>query len=173
MIMTSSVVETKVERLLDVLDGDIRHLETTLAHLDALRGLLIKRDDAALDRLLTEIRARTEAYAGNEEARQTLRADLALALGCGAGRLTLSKLQSMLPEPQRASVAARQERLRSLIAELKREHMLTVALVSDCVRFNRTLMRTFFGACSQTGILYSPSGQTRPPTNTTLMSLQL
>jgi hypothetical protein len=173
MIMMSSVVETKVERLLAALDGDIRHLETTLAQLDALRGLLIKRDDGALARLLTEIRSRTEAYAENEQTRQMLRADLAMALGCGAGRLTLSKLQSMVPEPQRASVATRQERLSSLIAELKREYMLTVALVSDCARFNRTLMRTFFGVCSQTGVLYSPSGQMRQPTTTTLMSLQL
>ncbi len=173
MIMTPSMVETKVERLLAVLDGDIRHLETTLAQLDALRGLLIKRDDAALDRLLAEIRGRTEAYAANEQMRQMLRADLAETLGYDAGRLTLSKLQSMLPEPQRTAIASRQRNLRSLIADLKREHMLTAALVSDCARFNRTLMRTFFGAASQAGVLYSPSGQTRQQTNTTLMSLQL
>ena len=173
MNMISSAVETKVERLLAALDGDVRHLETTLAQLDALRGLLIKRDDAALDQLLAEIRGRTEAYAANEQTRQMLRVDLAAALGCDAHRLTLSKLQSMLPEPQRVAVASRQKKLRSLIADLKREYMLTAALVSDCVRFNRTLMRTFFGPGSQAGVLYSPSGQTRQQTNTTLMSLQL
>ncbi len=171
--MTPSAVETKVERLLAVLDADIRHLETTLVQLDTLRGLLIKRDDAALEQLLGEIRGRSEAYAANEQTRQMLRADLALALGCGTGRLTLSKLQSMLPEPQRAAVVSRQEKLRSLIEELRREHRLTVALVSDCAQFNRTLVRTLFGAGSQTGILYSPSGQARQQTNTTLMSLQL
>ena len=171
--MTSSAVETNVERLLAVLDEDIRHLETTLVQLDALRGLLIKRDDAALEQLLAEIRGRTETYAANEQMRQTLRADLALALECDADRLTLSKLQSMLPEPQRASVATRQKKLSSLIADLKGEYMLTAVLVSDCARFNRTLVRTFFGAGSQVGVLYNPTGQARHQTNTTLMSLQL
>ena len=173
MIMTRSAVEMNVERLLAVLDEDIRHLETTLVQLDMLRGLLIKRDDAALGHLLAEIRGRIEAYAGNEQTRQMLRADLAVALGCGMNRLTLSKLQSMLPEQQRASVAARQKRLGSLIAELKHEYTLTVALVSDCARFNRTLVRTLFGAGSQAGVLYNPGGQTRQQTNTTLMNLQL
>ena len=172
-MMTLSAVDTKVERLLAVLDGDIRHLETTLVQLDALRGLLIKRDDVALDQLLGEIRDRTEAYAANEQMRQMLRAELALTLGCDAGRLTLSKLQSMLRQQQRASVAARQEKLQSLIVELKREYTLTAVLVSDCARFNRTLVRTFLGAGSQAGVLYNPSGQTRQQTNTTLMSLQL
>jgi thiamine pyrophosphate-dependent acetolactate synthase large subunit-like protein len=173
MIMTSSVVEMKVERLLAVLDEDVRHLETTLAQLDALRGLLVKRDDAALDQLLGEIRGRTEVYAANEQMRQALRADLALALGCDLSRLTLSKLQSMLPDRHRAALAARQKKLASLIAELKREYALTAVLVSDCARFNRTLVRTLFGAASQVCVTYSPSGQARQPTNATLMSLQL
>lgn len=171
--MTSSAVETKVEQLLAVLDEDIRHLETTLSQLDALRGLLIKRDDAALDRLLGEIRGRTEAYAANEQIRQRLRADLALMLGGDTGRFTLSKLQSKLPEPHRAAVASRREKLRSLVAELKREYTLTSLLVSDCARFNRTLLRTLFGTGRQTGVIYSPSGDARQQMNATLMSLQL
>jgi hypothetical protein len=171
MIMTSSAVETKVERLLAALDGDIRHLETTLAQLDALRGLLVKRDDAALDRLLTEIRGRTEAYAANEQSASAPRRS-GPAFGYDA-TATLSKLQPMLPEPQRAPVAARQKKLASLIVELKGEYMLTAVLVSDCARFNHTLVRTFFGAGSQAGVLYNPTGQARQQTNATLMSLQL
>jgi hypothetical protein len=156
-----------------VLDEDIRHLEMNLLQLDVLRGLLIKRDDAALDRLLGEIRGRTEAYAANERARQMLRAELAPMLGCDTGRFTLSKLQSMLPEPQRAAVASRRDRLTSLIADLKREYTLTSLLVSDCARFNRTLMRTFFGTGSQAGVTYDPSGGARHQTSATLMSLKL
>jgi len=171
--MTTSAVESKVEQLLGVLDEDIRHLETTLAQLDALRGLLIKRDDVALDQLLGEIRARTETYAANEQMRQVLRADLALALGCDASRLTLSKLQSMLPEQPRAAIVARQERLKGLVVELKREYALAAALVSDCSRFNRKLVRAFFGARHPAGVTYSPSGATRQQTNATLMSLKL
>jgi hypothetical protein len=173
MNMMSSAVESKVEQLLAVLDEDNRHLETTLSQLDAVRGLLIKRDDAALERLLGEIRGRTEAYAANERKRQRLRADLALMLERNTGRFTLSKLESMLPEPQRTAVASRREKLRSLIQELKREYTLTTLLVSDCARFNRTLIRTLFGTGRQTGVIYSPSGEARQQTNTTLVSLQL
>jgi hypothetical protein len=171
--MTTSVVESKVEQLLGVLDEDIRHLETTLTQLDALRGLLIKRDDVALDQLLGEIRARTETYAANERMRQVLRADLGLALGCDASRLTLSKLQSMLPEQPRAAIVARQERLKGLVVELKREYTRAAALVSDCSRFNQKLVRAFFGARHPAGVTYSPNGATRQQTNVTLMSLKL
>ncbi|MBN1505476.1 MAG: flagellar export chaperone FlgN [Sedimentisphaerales bacterium] len=173
MTMTTSAVESKVGQLLGVLDEDIRHLETTLGQLDTLRSLLIKRDDAALDQLLGQIRARTETYAANERRRQALRADLALMLACDASRLTLSKLESMLPERQRAAVSTRQEKLKALVTELKREYMLTSVLVSDCSRFNQRLVRAFFGAGGQTGVTYSPSGATRKQTNATLMSLKL
>jgi hypothetical protein len=173
MIMTSSAVEMNVERLLAVLDEDVRHLETTLVQLDTLRGLLIKRDDAALDQLLGEIRGQTEIYAENEQTRQMLRAELASALGCDTSRLTLSKLQSMLPEPRRAALAERQKKLRTLIAELKREYTLTAVLLSDCARFNRTLVRVFFGSGGRAGVIYNPSGQARQQTDATLMSLQL
>jgi len=173
MNMMSSAVETKVEQLLVVLDEDVRHLETTLSQLDTLRGLLVRRDDAALEQLLGDIRGRTEAHAANEHRRQRLRADLALMLECNTGRFTLSKLESMLPEPQRAAVGSRREKLNTLIRDLKREYTLTTLLLSDCARFNRTLMRALFGTGHQAGVIYSPSGEARQQMNTTLMSLQL
>jgi len=171
--MTVQEMEVKVEQLLGVLDGDIRHVERTLSQLDALRRLLIKRDDASLDRLLAEIRSRAEAHAANEQARQALRADLARAFGCDGRQLTLSELQALLPEQQRACVAARQARLKSLIAELNREYTLTAALVSDCSRFNRALMRVFFEPSGQSSMSYSPSGAARRQMNTSVVSLRL
>jgi hypothetical protein len=171
--MTVCATEAKVEQLLGVLDGDIRHLETTLSQLDTLRRLLIERDDASLDRLLGEIRSRAEAHACNEQARQALRADLARTFGCDGRHLTLSRLQALLPEPQRACIAARQARLKSLIAELNREYTLTAALVSDCSRFNRTLMRALFEPSGQSTVSYSPSGAAKRQMNTSLVSLRL
>ncbi len=171
--MTVRATEAKVEQLLGVLDGDIRHLETTLSQLDMLRRLLIKRDDASLDRLLGEIRSRAEARVCNEQARQALRADLARAFGCDGRQLTLSKLQALLPEQQRAYIAARQAKLKSLVAELNREYTLTAALVSDCSRFNRSLMRVFFEPSGQSSMSYSPSGAAKRQMNTSLVSLRL
>ena len=173
MNMMSSAVETRVEQLLVVLDEDIRHLETTLSQLDTVRGLLVRRDDTALEQLLGEIRGRTETHAANERERQALRAELAVMLECNTGRFTLSTLESKLPEPQRAAVASRRDKLRALIHELKREYALTTLLVSDCARFNRTLIRTLFGPSRQTGVIYSSNGEARQQTNTALVSLQL
>jgi ribosomal 50S subunit-associated protein YjgA (DUF615 family) len=73
MSMILSTVETKVEQLLAVLDQDIRHLETTLSQLEALRSHLIKHDDAALSGLLDEIRGRTQEYAATQQMRQSWR----------------------------------------------------------------------------------------------------
>lgn len=170
--MTLSTATTKIDELLAVLDEDIRHVETTLSRLETLRGLLIKRDDVALDSLLGEIRRQAEIYAANEQARQGLRADLAEALGCEPGQLTLSKLQAALPDQRRSLVVERQARLKSLAAELKREYALTTMLVSDCARFNRSLMRAFFGLGSKGGMTYSPSGAVKPQADTSLVSLK-
>jgi hypothetical protein len=171
--MTSPAVKKKVEQLLAVLDKDIRHIEMTLSQLDALRSLLIKRDDAALERLLGEIRDRAETDAANQQTRQMIRADLARAIGCGDDPLTLSKLQAALSEDQQAAVAARQERLKSLIVELNRQYTLTAVLVSDCSRFNRMLLRTFLGQSGHSGVVYSPNGASRQQISTAVMNLQL
>jgi hypothetical protein len=172
MIMTPSIVEPKVEQLLAVLDGDVRHLETALSQLDMLRSLLIKRDDVALEKLLSEIRCQTQEYAANERLRQSLRTDLARAIGWEGDRLTLSGLRTVLSEPLGRAVAARQEQLKSLVQRLHREYTLTAVLVSDCARFNRTLLRTFLGAAGQWGVTYRPNGAPKHQSNIATMSLQ-
>lgn len=170
--MALHTMDVKVQALLDVLDEDIRDIEATLLRLDALRTMLVKRDDAGLERLLEDIRRQSESHAVNERKRQDLRAELAVAAGCGPGDLTLSKLRAHLPEPSRTAVAQRQNRLRSLVAQLKREHLLTTVLLSDCTRFNRSLMQTFFGLSGTGNVTYSPSGAARHRSDTTLVSLK-
>jgi hypothetical protein len=48
-------IEDKVDQLLAVLDKDIQHIQDTLSTLNELRGLVIKRDDASLHKLLESI----------------------------------------------------------------------------------------------------------------------
>lgn len=178
--MISPALETRIAALLDVLEADIRHLEYTLARLDTLRSLLIKREEAALHQLLEEIRRQAEAYEANEQERQQLRRDLAADLGCRESDLTLSTLQRELNGPSRraaqtrygAALAQRQARLRSLAAQLKREYTLTVLLVRDCVRFNRSLLQAFLGTGGRGGATYSPSGAAKQEISTILMSMQ-
>jgi len=171
--MTQDTAMMKTDELLAVLDEDIRHLEKALSQLDALRGMLIRRDEAELDRLLMEIRREGQAYAANEYRRQHLRMELARVLGCEHGRLTLSTLQAALPDARRASVAQRQARLASLVGRLKREYALTVMLVSDFARFNRSLMATLVGSGGKGAVTYTPSGVAQHGVGKTLMSLQL
>ena len=171
--MVWSALETKMAGLLDVLDEDHRHLESTLSRLETLRSLLIKRDDAALERLLSEIRQEAAAYQANERKRQQLRRDLAAELGCAVGDLTLSRLRGELTGPSRAAVVDRQARLRSLATQLKREYTLTALLVRDCSRFNQALVNALFGIGGRGGATYRPTGATFHPTGATLMSTQL
>ncbi len=165
-------VQTRVTVLLDVLDEDIRHVETTLVKLDTLRGLLIKRDDGALERLLEDIHKRGEEYAATERRRQDLRRDLATDLGWKEGDVTMTNLLTQVAGHLRSALAERQTRLKVLIARLKREHALTALLISDCGRFNRSLLQVFLGPFGKAGATYSPTGAAQRPAGMALLNMQ-
>ncbi len=178
--MVSPMVESKVTALLEVLDADVRHLESALARLDLLRSLLIRRENAALEQLLSEIHQQAEVYRVIEQKRQQLRKDLALDLGCTEGELTLSRLRKELTVPtcseaQRrcaAAVADRQARLRSLAAQVRREHSLTALLLREAARFNQSLLRVFLGSAGRGCATYSPTGAAHRDAGAALMSIQ-
>ena len=169
--MVSSQMETKVDALLTALDEDIQNTEATLRQLDALRSLLIKRDDTALEQLLRDLRQEAESRAAGIRKRESFRADLAGELGCDLGMMTLSALKASLSGPRRQAVADRQARLKSLIAQLKREYALTTALLADCARFNRSLMRIFFGPEARSKTTYNAKGAVMQQADTSLMNL--
>ncbi len=171
--MMAESIEMKVDTLLAVLDEDIRHAETTVGLLDTLRSLLIKRDDAGLEQLLCDLRDRARSYERTEERRQALRLELAEALGCDAGAMTLTVLKKQLSGPRRAAVGDRQIQLRSWLGRLKREYALTQKLVADCARFNRSLMGVFFGVDSTSKTTYGATGAVRTQPNAGVVSLQL
>ncbi|MBM4028538.1 MAG: hypothetical protein FJ280_24555 [Planctomycetes bacterium] len=171
--MASPRMEARTARLLEVLDEDIRHLAGALRRLDTLRTLLIQRADDELETLLGEIRREAETRRVQEQQRQQLRRELAADLGCPEGQLTLSRLQGELTGPTRAALAERQARLRSLAAQLKQEYTLTVLLLRDCSRLNRSLLRIFLGSGDRGGATYSPTGTEKRPPGAALMSMEL
>jgi hypothetical protein len=162
----------KVDRLLAVLDEDIRHIRGSLSRLDELRSLVIKRDDTALARLLENIRSEADDYAANESMRQAIREELADAVGCEVETMTLSRLETVLPEDRRAQVADRKARLRALVNELRKEHISTAMLLSECARFNSQLLRAVFNIGRTGSVTYSPTGAAKRQTDTTLVNLQ-
>jgi len=168
----TSEARVRVAELLGVLDRDIQHVEATLLWLDALRALLVKRDDQALETLLAEIHRQGETHAATEQRREQLRRDLAADLGWPLCEVTLSGLLTRLTEPTRTRLAERQTRLKVLISQLKREHTLTSVLIADCANFNRSLLRAFFGPACKTGTTYSRAGASRHPTGMSLLNMQ-
>lgn len=171
--MASIPTATKVNALLDALDEDIRHAETSLSLLDTLRSLLIKRDEASLEGLLKELRREAEAHADNERRREDLRHQLAVELRCHVRDVTLSSLKDALPGERQVAVTERQTRLKSLAAELKREYTLTAMLLADCARFNRSLMRVFFGLDTKSNTTYGANAAAKHQTDVALVNMHL
>jgi hypothetical protein len=165
-------IECKVDELLAVLDKDIRHVRASLSRLDELRGMVVKRDPAALGGLLEEIREQTQEYSQNESARESMRRELAGALGCEVGDMTLSRLESVLDDGKRIEVGQRKSLLRSLTDKLKTEHMRTAMLLSDCARFNSTLLSGILELGNARATTYGADGTARSQGGSVFVSME-
>lgn len=165
-------IETKIDDLLMVLDKDIEQIKRNLDILDQLRSLVIKHDESSLRELLENIRFRSNSYKENELKRQSLRKDLAFALGCDTEQITLSILGEQLSGDRKNCIAEKKTQLKTMINELMKEHLATSMLLSDCARFNRAMLNGIF-ALAQTGsTTYSPTGSAVRPTGTAFVDLQ-
>lgn len=167
-----SEIEDKVDELLACLDIDVRHIEENLLHLNELRGLVIKRDDVALGRLLESIRAKSGRYADHDSKRQAIRQDLAKMLGCELDQMILMALASRVPESRKGQIMEMQATLRTLTEKLRKEHTSTALLLSECARFNSLLLRSVFNLGRTGAVYYDSSGGTKRQTAAALMSLQ-
>ncbi len=165
-------IEEKVDELLACLDTDVKHMQESLANLNELRSMVIKRDDTALGKLLENIQAGANRYGANESNRQSIRKDLANILGCGIEQMTLSTLVSCLPEAKRERMTQMQTKLRALAEELKKEHSSTGMLLSECSRFNSLLLRSVFDLGQTGAVYYNSNGATKRQVDTAFMNLQ-
>ena len=87
-------IEDKVDELLVCLDQDVRYMQENLQRLNEIRRLVIKRDEAALGKLLESIQAAAGCYREHELNRKSIRKELAYSLGLGIGETTLSALRN-------------------------------------------------------------------------------
>jgi len=172
MKATAIEIEDKVDELLTFLDEDSRHIQDSLSKLNELRSLVIKRDNAALGRLLESIQAESDSYRSHELKRQSIRKDLANALGCNLEQMTLSRLEANLPKEKKEQVILRKTKLKSLINELKKEHLSTTLLLSECARFNNMLLKSIFDLGKTDVVYYDSNGATRRQTDTAFVNLQ-
>ena len=174
---TDSVLQEKVsnriDELLAILDKDIQHIQQSLSWLNELRSLVIKRNDTALSQLMQTIKTEVDNYSATESKRQLIRKALADVFGCSVKKVTLSMLQNVLPEEQKTQVEDRKTKLRTLIKELRKEHLSTALLLSDCARFNNQLLKALFELGNKGTIFYRPDGATKRRNDTTFVNMRL
>lgn len=168
---TRLTVTDRVDELQGVLDKDIQHIQQTLSRLDELRSLVIKRNDASLAKLLDELEVESGSYKINELKRQSIRKELADALDCTPEQMTLSRLEEILPEEKKDQVTEKKAKLKALIKELKKKHLSTTLLLSDCARVNSLLLKGILGIGGTGTVYYNSNGSTKQQTDTTLVNL--
>ncbi len=165
-------IEAKVDELLAVLDRDIRHMQESVVRLNELRSLVVRRDDMALSKLLESIKSQSDGYQSNESKRQSIRKELATALNCSLGQMTLSRLEAELTGEKKARVTEKKAKLRSLAEQLKNEHLGTAMLLSDCARFNNKLLNSIFELGRTGTITYDSSGSAKRQTDRGFVNLR-
>jgi hypothetical protein len=166
-------IEDNVEKLLACLDQDMQHMQESLLQLNEMRRLVIKRDEAALGRLLESIQAEAGCNRDHELNRKSIRKELADSLGLSIKEMTLSALQECLPEAKKDQVTQMKAKLRSLSAELKKEYLSTSLLLSECARFNNLLLKGIFDLGKAESIQYNCNGETRRQIDMAFVNLQI
>ncbi len=165
-------IEDKVEELLAALDKDIEHMQQSVSYLNELRSLVIKRDDVALGKLLERIQSETNSYKDHELKRQSIRKELASIFNCDFEQMTLSMLEANMPEEKKAQVTLKKTKLRELVKELKKEHISTALLLSECARFNKLLLKSILGLGEPETVTYSSNGAAKRQTSKAFVNLR-
>ena len=165
-------IEDKIGELLVVLDKDIQHIQESLLRLNELRSLLIKHNETDLGKLLESIQTESDSYRSHELKRESIRKELADALDCNLEQMTLSRLETVLPEEKKAQVTTKKLKLRALTKELKKEHLSTAMLLSNCARFNRQLLQSVFDLGEMEIVYYNSRGSTKQGVTEAFVNLQ-
>ena len=170
-VIAFEIIEKKVDELLVCLDKDILNLQESLAMLNQLRALLVKRDDASLSKMLVSIREKIGSYTDHKSKRQSILRELAKALNCNVENVKLTMLEKILPEEKKSQLSKRKIKLKSLVVELKKEHLSTALLLSECNRFNRLLLKSVFGLGSEKTVYYNSDGTTKRQNDAAFMNV--
>ena len=173
MKATAIAIEEKIDALLTCLEKDVQHLQKGIWHLDELRRLVIKRDDAALGKLLEEIQTEVDDYRRHERKRQSIRRELAEACGFDPKPMTLSSLETILPKATKSRITEKKNQIRCLVKEFRKEHLGTAMLLSECARINHTLLKSLFNHSQVESLCYNANGAAKRLTDVALIDLQL
>ena len=172
MKTTPIEINIKVDQLLIVLEGEIQRVRINLTRLNELRAMVVKRDETSLRNLLKLIQSESGGQSGNELKREMLRAELAGIFGCDLRQMTLSRLADGMSGEKRDKVIQARTTLQTLGQKLKREYLSTMMLLSECARFNRTLLSNVLNLGQSGTVTYSSNGSAERRDRTAFMNLQ-
>ncbi len=148
----------RVDKLLEVLDADIEHIELSLQWLDDLRCLVVKRDESAMSILLERIRTHSLEYEQIEKQRKVLCIAVAEGIGLDPAGITLSKIEERLSGSRKTAAGEKKARLRTLAEHLRSRYQSTATLLADCARFNGMLLNGILGSSKSNVVTYRPNG---------------
>lgn len=172
MKTTPIEIRIKVDQLLVILEAQTQRMQTNLARLDELRALVVKRDETSLRKLLNIIQSESGDFNGDELKRELLRTELASIFGCDRRQLTLSRLADELSGERRDKLIETRTALQKLGQKLKNEYLSTMMLLSECARFNRTLLNNVLNLGQSGSVTYNSNGSTERRGRTAFVNLQ-
>ncbi len=139
------VIAILTDKFLEVIDSDITHLEMTKSALDSLKASVIKRDEEQLKKILAIVENALSAYSNVENQREVIRRELAKCIKCELDDMTMTKLKDYVSPEQAQRVTQKQNVLRSLVEDIKKEHMVTVMFLQECTRLNNKMLAGILG----------------------------
>ncbi len=140
--MISSGMDSLIDELLGALDDQINVLELKCSQLAGLSRALVRRDNEATEAILEEMERAEEVQASADLRLVAVRGTFAEALGCEVEKLKLSRLVAELPPRWARATDHRRRRIVDLTGKLRREHLRTAMLLSECARINRMLLES-------------------------------
>lgn len=137
----------------EVLSGDVlAHLEAQLQSARALLGVVLAQGAAIRRREVHAVVATTGLLQAELQRRAMIERDrmrllerAGLRLGVDPGAVTLTLLQRLMPTTVALTAGERSAQLRGLLEEIKREHTVNRALMSQELAFLDHLMRLVDG----------------------------
>mgnify|MGYP006280410803 CR=1 FL=1 len=158
MMPSGPTLSGLVANLADVLDEEIALLTRRHGQLRELAGAIAARDDEPMERLLAEMEQLQQVQAATDRRLRHARRALAACFACDASELRLSRLIDRLSGEDRGRIEWRRRRIMVLVEDVRREHIRTAMLLTECARVNRELMETLFPASTPV-TTYGTSGR--------------
>ena len=129
-----------VHELLGLLDEEIRLLRLRADQFDELYEAILRRNDGRMESLLEEMTNAQHQQADVDTKLHSVRSLFAKALGRDADDMRLSVLIGRLDKKRSMDLEYKREQIILLAETLKRKHLRTAILLSECARVNRMLL---------------------------------